>query len=178
MIAFRETDIPGVLVLADEPVSDDRGSFARAYCRREFDSAGIEFVPVQISVSRNAVQGTLRGLHYQAAPHAEDKIVRCVAGAVFDVAVDLRPESSAYGKWAAVELTATNNRSIFIPKGCAHGFQTLEDGSDLLYLISQFYDADAQRGVRWDDPTLGIEWPETSARVISDRDRRLPSFAS
>jgi dTDP-4-dehydrorhamnose 3,5-epimerase len=174
MIAFRPTELPGVLVLDEESIRDERGSFSRVYDLREFASAGINFVPVQISVSQNVARGTLRGLHYQAAPHAEDKLIRCVAGAVFDVAVDLRPGSPMYGRWTGVELSAANGRSIFIPKGCAHGFQTLEDSSDLVYLISDYYEPEAQRGVRWDDPSLRIEWPHVSRRVISARDRRLP----
>jgi dTDP-4-dehydrorhamnose 3,5-epimerase len=176
MIAFRPTELPGVVVIEEEPIRDERGSFSRTYCRREFAAAGIDLVPVQVSVSRNLARGTLRGLHYQAAPHAEDKLVRCVAGAVFDVVVDLRRDSPAYGTWTALELSAADGNSVFIPKGCAHGFQTLEDGTDLLYLISEFYVPDAQRGVRWDDRTLRVDWPDARLRIISERDRRLPSL--
>jgi dTDP-4-dehydrorhamnose 3,5-epimerase len=177
MTIFNETDVSGVFVLAPEPVEDERGSFSRAYCMREFAVHGIDFSPVQVSFSRNPRLGTLRGLHYQAEPCGEAKLVRCSAGAAYDVAVDLRPKSPTYTRWTAVELTSTNGLSMFIPRGCAHGFQTLEDHTELLYLISEFYDADAQRGIRWDDPVLGIEWPEVPPRVISERDRHSPYFA-
>ena len=174
MLEFRETEIPGVLVVESEPLEDERGSFTRTYCRQEFAEHGIDFVPVQISVSRNNRRGTLRGLHYQAPPQPEAKLVRCVAGAVFDVAVDLRSDSPTHGRWSAAELSADDGRGLFVPEGCAHGFQTLEDNTELLYLISEFYEPSLQRGVRWDDPAIGIEWPSAAERVISERDR---SFA-
>lgn len=174
MLTFKETDIPGVVVVESEPALDERGSFARAYCRREFSEHGIDFTPAQISSSTNTRRGTLRGLHYQAAPHSEAKLVSCTRGSLFDVAVDLREGSATYGRWAAAELSGSNRRALFIPPGCAHGFQTLEDETELLYLISEPYHADLQRGVRWDDPDLAIHWPEAPERVISDRDLNLP----
>ena len=154
---------------------DERGSFARTYCRSEFAEHGIDFVPVQISASSNTRRGTLRGLHFQAEPLAEAKVVTCTSGSVFDVAVDLRTDSPTYGRWIGVELTRANRRAAFVPAGCAHGFQTLEDNTELLYFISEFYDPSLQRGVRWDDPALEIDWPLTPT-VISERDRSFPDF--
>lgn len=174
MLGFTETGVAGVLVVEAEESLDERGSFARTYSREEFAARGIDFTAVQISRSTNRRGGTLRGLHYQAAPLAEAKLVSCTRGAVFDVAVDLRHDSPTYGRWAAVELSRANSRSIYIPPGLAHGFQTLEDDTELLYLISAPYEVALQRGIRWDDPDLGIEWPEVPPRVISERDRSLP----
>lgn len=174
MIAFQGTDLAGVLIVDPEAINDDRGSFARTYCRREFEQQGVAFVPVQSSVSFNVRAGTLRGLHYQGPPHEEAKLVRCTAGAAYDVAVDLRPGSSTHGEWVGVELSATNMRGLLIPPGVAHGFQTLADGTEMLYLISEFYEPDSQRGIRWDDPHLAIQWPKATTRVISERDRGLP----
>jgi len=155
---------------------DERGSFARKYCRREFAEHGIDFVPVQISASSNTRRGTLRGLHFQTEPLTEAKIVTCVRGSAFDLAVDLRPDSPSYGRSAGVELSRENARAVYVPPGCAHGFQTLEDDTELLYLISEFYDPSLQRGVRWDDPALEIGWPLTPT-VISERDRTFPDYA-
>ena len=174
MLTFSKTEIPGVVIVESEPAVDDRGSFARTYCADEFAEHGIDFVPVQISRSSNRRSGTLRGLHFQARPQEEAKLVSCTRGSAFDVAVDLR-DGPGYGRWVAVELSDTSGRSIYIPPGCAHGFQTLADNTDLLYLISERYDASLQRGVRWNDPALAIEWPDTPERVVSDRDRDLPS---
>jgi dTDP-4-dehydrorhamnose 3,5-epimerase len=145
------------------------------YCRRDYAEQGIDFDPVQISVSSNTRRGTLRGLHFQGEPNAEAKVVSCTRGSAFDVAVDLRPDSPTYRRWEAVELSRENGRAVFVPSGCAHGFQTLEDDTELLYLISEFYDADLQRGVRWDDPALGIAWP-AAPTVMSERDREFPDF--
>ena len=175
MLQFRETEIPGVVVVETEAALDDRGAFARMYCADEFAAHGIYFVPVQISTSANRRNGTLRGLHLQAEPRPEVKLVSCTRGSAFDVAVDLRDGSPTYGRWTAVELTAENRRSIYIPAGCAHGFQTLEDDTEILYLISETYDARLQRGVRWDDPGLEIEWPQ-EPKVMSDRDREFADF--
>jgi dTDP-4-dehydrorhamnose 3,5-epimerase len=171
---FQPTDLPGVTLVEAEPATDERGSFARTYCRQEFLDHGIDFAPLQVSRSLNARRGTLRGLHLQAAPHEEAKLVSCVHGAVFDVAVDLRTGSTTFGRWLGIELTAANNRALHIPAGFAHGFQTLADDTELLYLISELYDPASQVGIRWDDARIGIEWPDTKERVISDRDRNLP----
>lgn len=173
MLTFRETEIAGVFVVDPEPFADERGSFTRTYCRREFAEHGMDFAPVQISVSSNIRRGTLRGLHYQAPPQPEAKLVLCMRGSAFDVAADVRPDSPTYGRWTSVELSASSRRAVYVPPGCAHGFQTLEDDTDLMYLISDFYDPGLQRGVRWDDPRLAIEWP-AEPTVVSHRDRNLP----
>jgi dTDP-4-dehydrorhamnose 3,5-epimerase len=172
VLTFKETELAGVVVLEPEEVLDERGSFARLWCRQELAEYGIDFAPVQISLSSNTRRGTLRGLHFQAEPHPEGKLVSCTRGAAFDVAVDLREGSPTYGKWTAVELDAGSHRTVYIPAGVAHGFQTLEDNTELLYLISEYYEPKLQRGIRWDDPTLAIEWP-LEPTAISDRDRSL-----
>lgn len=167
---FRELAIPGVVEVEIEPAEDERGLFARTFCADEFAAAGIPFTVAQASVSFNAVRGTLRGMHFQRAPHEEAKVVRCTAGRVFDVVVDLRPGSPTLHAWIAVELSAEARNAVYVPAGCAHGFLTLEDACELEYLISTPYVADAAAGVRWDDPTLGIDWPFEPV-VISERDR-------
>jgi dTDP-4-dehydrorhamnose 3,5-epimerase len=169
---FKESDIRGVFVIDPEPRADERGFFARTWCQREFEDHGLPLRIVQCGVSFNASAGTLRGLHYQSAPHAEEKLVRCTQGAIYDVAVDLREGSPTQYEWFAVELTAANHRMLYIPSGCAHGFLTLADNSEVSYQISQEFHFDSSRGVRWDDPAIGIRWPRP-VRVISDRDRSL-----
>jgi dTDP-4-dehydrorhamnose 3,5-epimerase len=168
-----ETVLRDVLVLEVEPIADERGLFARTWDRAELVSRGLNADVDQVSVAYNEVAGTLRGLHFQAAPHDEAKTVRCTAGAIFDVAVDLRDGSPTRLRWVGVELSATNRRSLFVPEGCAHGYVTLTDGAEVEYKISTPYLPDAARGYRWDDPTLGIEWPVHVTR-ISDRDAALP----
>jgi dTDP-4-dehydrorhamnose 3,5-epimerase len=173
-VLFHPTVLPDVLVVEAAPVHDVRGFFARTYGADEYRERGLEFLPVQAAISFNREAGTLRGLHFQAPPAAEAKLVRCTMGTIFDVAADVRPGSATFGRWVGVELSAANRRSLLVPAGVAHGFQTLEDETEVLYLISEPYMPSAERGVRWDDPTLAIEWPSPSARIISDRDRRLP----
>jgi dTDP-4-dehydrorhamnose 3,5-epimerase len=173
---FEETAVPGAFVVTPERVEDDRGFFARTWCRREFAGRGLSPDLSQCGVSWNRRRGTLRGLHYQADPHPEAKLVRCTRGAVFDVAVDLRPGSASFGRWAAAELTADNRRMLYIPEGCAHGFQTLDDDTEVFYQISAAYHTDLARGVRWDDPVLNVAWPLPVGR-ISERDARLPILA-
>jgi dTDP-4-dehydrorhamnose 3,5-epimerase len=170
---FSPTAVPGVWVLDPEPVEDERGFFARTFCAREFAARELETSWAQASVSFNRRRGTLRGMHWQAAPHEETKVVRCTAGALFDVVVDLREGSSAYARHVAFELTAENRRQVYVPPGCAHGFLTLADGSEVSYLISAFHEPSAARGVRFDDPRLGISWP-LNPSVISARDRAWP----
>jgi dTDP-4-dehydrorhamnose 3,5-epimerase len=170
------TELPGVYVIDVEPKADDRGLFARTYCRDEFAAAGLCTQWVQCNVSFNTRAGTLRGLHWQAAPHEEVKLVRCTAGAAYDVVSDLRPNSPTFGKWIAVEITAANRRAVYIPGGCAHGFYTLADGTELFYQMSAFYVAEAARGVRWDDPALAIRWPGPPM-VIAARDAALPTLS-
>jgi dTDP-4-dehydrorhamnose 3,5-epimerase len=173
---FRETKLAGVFVIEAEPVADERGHFARTFCAREFADHGIESAIAQCSLSFNKRKGTLRGLHYQAPPHNEAKLVRATSGGIYDVAVDLREGSSTYGQWAAAELTAENRRMFFIPKGCAHGFQTLRDDSEILYQIAERYEPASARGVRWDDPELAIAWPDKANPILSDRDRAFPGL--
>jgi dTDP-4-dehydrorhamnose 3,5-epimerase len=157
-----------------EPSRDDRGWFARTFSRRELMEQGIEMEVAQASASFNPRVGTLRGLHYQADPHAEQKIVRCTRGAIFDVAVDLREASATRGRWFSMELNQDDQRMLYIPPGFAHGFQTLADATEVSYLISPEYVPEAARGVRWDDPAIGIDWPPAGERIISERDRELP----
>jgi dTDP-4-dehydrorhamnose 3,5-epimerase len=172
---FRETELPGVLEIHIEPVSDERGFFARTWCRKEFESRELNTAIAQCSTSFNKMKGTLRGMHYQAPPSAEAKLVRCTGGAVYDVVLDLRPASKTFGKWTSVTLSPKVRNAIYIPEGCAHGFLTLEDETEIFYQISEFHDPEAARGVRWNDPAFKIEWPG-EVRVISERDRSLPDF--
>jgi dTDP-4-dehydrorhamnose 3,5-epimerase len=172
---FKKTKISGVFEINLERKIDERGFFARTWCQKEFDACGLNSKLVQCSISYNTCKATLRGLHYQAAPFAESKLVRCTRGAVYDVVVDLRPESPTFKDWISLVLTAENRQMVFIPEGCAHGFLTLEDHSELFYQMSEFYDARFARGVRWNDPAFCISWPEPVA-VISDRDRDYPDF--
>ena len=170
---FAETKIPGVFVIELRKMEDERGYFARSWCRREFAEHGLDAELVQCNVSFNKSRGTLRGLHYQASPHGESKLMRCTRGALFDVAVDLRPASATFLRWFGVELTPDNGKMLFIPKGCAHGFQTLAEDTEIFYQMSQYYLPDAARGVRWNDPLFGIEWPD-GTRTLSPRDRDYP----
>jgi len=170
---FQRTAVDGVFRVAAQPHRDERGAFARLHCPDEFAAAGLPFSPVQTSLSGNPHSGTLRGLHYQAAPHAETKLVRCVRGRVFDVAVDLRPASPTYRKWVGLELSADNLLALFIPEGVAHGFLTLEADTDVLYQISPAYTPGHEAGVRWDDPAFGVAWPEPP-QLISPRDASYP----
>jgi dTDP-4-dehydrorhamnose 3,5-epimerase len=175
-VILRPTPLEGAFVAEQERREDERGFFARTFCAREFAQAGLDNRVMQCSVSFNAKRGTLRGMHYQAAPHAEAKLVRCTRGAIHDVIIDLRPESPTYKSWFAADLTATNGRALFVPEGFAHGFLTLADDTEVQYQISVEYAAGAARGVRWDDPAFGIRWPEP-VRVISDRDRSYADLA-
>ena len=170
---FRETALAGVWLIEPERLGDERGFFARTWCRREFETRGLEPDVVQCNISWNAKRGLVRGLHYQMPPHAETKLVRCTRGAIWDVVVDLRPGSPTFKRWTAAELTADNRHAMYIPKGCAHGFQTLTDDTEVFYQMSAFHAPGAERGVRWNDPVLAIAWPIASA-ALSDRDRALP----
>lgn len=173
LMRYTATHVEGVVVVDPEPVGDDRGLFARTWDPVEAAEHVSDTRVAQCSTSYNRVRGTLRGMHYQADPHAEAKLVRCTAGAVYDVAVDLRPTSPSYLRWTALELTSENRRSLFIPAGCAHGFLTLTDNAEVFYQISVPHVPSAARGVRWDDPALGIRWPMTP-HVISAKDAALP----
>lgn len=171
---LHETDLDGVLVVEPERISDDRGFFARTWCARELEEAGLDPRLAQISISWNERAHTLRGLHFQAAPRPEAKLVRCTRGRIFDVAVDLRRDSPTYGRWTGRELSADDRLAMWVPAGFAHGFQTLVDDTEVLYLMSEFFDPDLTSGVRHDDPDIGIEWPAAERRTISERDRGLP----
>ncbi len=173
---FQELRLQGAFVIELEPHQDERGFFARSFCCAEFAKHGLATSVNQCGVSFNAKRGTLRGLHYQAEPRAEEKLVRCSRGAVYDVIVDLRPDSPTLRQWASVELSAENHRMLYVPRGFAHGFQTLVDQTELHYQISVAFQPEASRGLRWDDPALAIEWPDVSQRIISERDRNLPFF--
>ena len=173
---FTQTKLTGSFLVELEPIIDDRGDFSRTYCAREFQGAGLNTHWVQHNLSRNHGTGTLRGLHYQCAPFEEIKLVRCTKGAIFDVIVDLRPESPTYCRWEGFELTDRNGRALYIPEGFAHGFQTLADTSEVFYLMSAFYHPECARGVRWDDPAFGIRWPETNERILSPKDCRYPDL--
>jgi dTDP-4-dehydrorhamnose 3,5-epimerase len=170
-----DTSIPGVVVIATERHGDDRGYFARTWCAREVAEHGLESTLAQCSVSHNIRRGTLRGLHYQTPPHAETKVVRCTRGAIFDVAVDLRPGSPTFLRWHGVDLTAENGRALYIPRGFAHGFLTLEDATDVEYQISAEHSPEHARGVRWNDQALGIAWPGP-VEVLVARDRDYPNL--
>ena len=167
---FLPTPLAGAYVVELEPVRDERGFFARSFCQEEFREQGLKPAIAQCNVSWNRRRGTLRGLHYQAAPHQEAKVVRCTRGAIWDVIVDLREGSPTRLRWHAIELSADNRLACYVPEGFAHGFQTLADDSEVLYQMSEFYHPDLARGLRWDDPKLGIRWP-LAAAILSERDR-------
>lgn len=173
---FVPTPIAGAFVIEPEPITDERGFFARVFSTESFAEHGLSPVLCQCSVSFNIHAATLRGMHFQAQPHAEAKLVRCTRGAIYDVVVDLRPSSPQFKKWFAAELSADNRRQLYIPEGCAHGFQTLCDNTEVSYQISAPYVPEAARGVRWDDPAFAINWPAASRRVMSARDREYPDF--
>jgi dTDP-4-dehydrorhamnose 3,5-epimerase len=172
---FQDTKLRGVVEIQIEPKLDERGFFARTWCQKEFEKKGLNSELVQCSVSFNARKGTLRGMHYQAAPHAEAKLVRCTRGVIYDVVIDLRFGSQTFRDWVAVMLTAERRNMVYAPEGCAHGFLTLADESEVFYQMSEFYNADSARGVRWNDPAFGILWPD-AVQVMSERDRTYPDF--
>ncbi len=170
---FQETPLEGVYTVDLDRIEDDRGFFARSFCDKEFAARGLNSHFVQCNVSYNRLAGTLRGMHFQAEPHGEAKLVRCTMGAIYDVIVDVRPESPTYRKWFGAEISAENRMALFIPHGFAHGFQTLVDNSEVLYQMSEFFHPDSARGIRWDDPVLAIRWPLPTA-IISAKDRAYP----
>jgi len=174
-VIFKETALSGAYIIELEKLEDDRGFFARSWCRREFLAHGLDPNVAQCSTSFNKKKGTLRGLHFQVPPFAETKIVRCTRGSMYDVIVDLRPDSPTFTRHFGVILTSENRKMVYVPIGFAHGFQTLEDDTEVFYQISEFYAPDHSRGVRWDDPAFGIPWPHDE-RTIADRDRAYPDF--
>ncbi len=170
---FIETDLKGAYIIELEPKEDERGFFARIFCQNEFKKNGIDFNIVQCNISYNKKKGTIRGMHYQVEPYEEAKLVICIKGAIYDVAIDLRENSPTYGQWVAVELSEENKKMFLIPKGFAHGFQTLTDNCEVLYLMSEFYSPEHSAGVRWDDPFFNIKWP-LEPSVISEKDKNWP----
>jgi dTDP-4-dehydrorhamnose 3,5-epimerase len=174
---FQETKLAGVFEIDLDLMADERGFFARSWCQREFESVGLNARLVQCNVSFNLAEATLRGLHYQAPPFAEAKLVRCTSGAIYDVAVDLRPDSPSFRQWLGVNLTAANRTMLYIPEGLAHGFLTLQPNTEVFYQMSEFYDPASARGIRWNDPAFYIEWPR-EPQVMSERDRNYPDFSA
>jgi dTDP-4-dehydrorhamnose 3,5-epimerase len=174
-VLFSETALPGVWIVAPEPKEDFRGFFARTWCERDFAAAGIHERWVQSSISFTKKKGTLRGMHYQRPPHAEAKLVRCTMGRIHDVVLDLRRAAPTFRRHIAIELSAMNRQMVYIPQGFAHGFQTLEDDTEVFYQMSEFYSPGHEAGVRWDDPTFGIVWPAADP-ILSERDRSYPDF--
>ena len=173
---FSPTLVAGAFMVDTEAIADERGFFARSFCAREFIEQGLDSRLVQASISYNERRGTLRGMHYQSAPHAEAKLVRCTMGKVYDVLLDLRPQSPSYKRWFGIELSAENRRAVYIPEEVAHGFLTLSDGCEVLYQMSEYYHPECAVGVRWNDPAFAIAWPEP-VRQISPRDQGYPDFA-
>jgi len=173
---FIETRLKGAYTIEPQRFEDERGFFARSWCQREFEANGLNPKLVQCNISFNRKKGTLRGMHYQVAPHQEAKLVRCTMGSIYDVIVDLRPQSATFKEWIAVQLTAQNRRMLFIPEGFAHGTLSLVDNTEVFYQMSEFFAPQYARGVRWNDPEFEINWP-LDIRVISDRDQNYPDFS-
>ena len=172
-LVFVETGIPGAWMIKPSYHEDDRGRFFRAWCSREFEEHGIRFTPLQANMGFSVRKGTVRGMHFQVAPALEAKLVRCTKGAIFDVVLDLRPNSATFGKWHGAELSAENGWMLYVPEHCGHGYQTLENGTEMHYMTSQFYNPSAARGARFDDPAFGIRWP-LAPTVVSEQDRTWP----
>jgi len=174
---FIETKLEGAYLIEPERLEDERGFFTRSFCQKEFEEHGLNPRIVQCNISFNKKRGTLRGMHYQVAPYEEEKVVSCIRGAIYDVIIDLRQDSPTYGQWLVVELSAENYKMLYVPEGCAHGFQTLEDNTVVFYQMSEFHHPECARGVRWDDPAFGIKWPG-GPTLISERDKKYPLYRS
>src|SRR4249920_1821771 len=174
---FTETRVTGAWIIDPSPYHDERGRFMRAWCAREFEDQGISFLPVQANMQFSPRKGTVRGLHLQVAPALEAKLVRCTRGAIFDVVVDLRPESPTYRVWYGSCLNSENGRMLYVPEGCAHGCQSLEENTEIHYMTSAYYSPTHARGIRYDDPAFGIRWPIVASSV-SDQDRNWPLVES
>ena len=172
---FAETRLKGAYIIEPERLLDERGFFARTWCQKEFQLHGLNTNVVQCNISYNKKKGTLRGMHYQAAPCEETKLVRCTQGEMYDVIIDLRPDSTTFMNWLSVELTAYNRKMLYIPEGFAHGFMTLMDNTEVFYQMSESYSAEHARGVRWNDPAFGIQWP-IEVSVMAEKDRQFPDF--
>lgn len=172
---FTETKLNGVYIIDIEPIEDERGFFARAWCKEEFENLGLNSNLKQCNISFNKNKGTIRGMHFQTAPYEESKLVRCVSGAIYDVIIDLRENSESFMNWIGVMLTAKNRKALYVPEGCAHGFQTIEENSEVFYQMSQSYHSEYAKGIRWDDVMFDIKWP-LPVTNISDRDRGFESY--
>lgn len=172
---FNETKLKGAYIIELEPFTDERGFFARAWCQKEFEDHGLNATIAQANISYNPKKGTLRGMHYQVAPYGETKLVRCVRGGIYDVVIDLRPDSPTFKQWLGVELTAENRKMLYVPENFAHGFQTLADDVEVTYQVSQFYTPGAEQGIRYNDATFGIEWP-LPVSVISEKDQNWADY--
>lgn len=175
---FTETKLKGVFLIEPERFEDERGFFAHSWSRREFEAHGLDPHLVECNISFNHKRGTLRGMHFQTAPRAQPKLVRCTMGAIYDVAIDLRPESPTFKQWVAAEMTAANRLMFYVPEGFAHGFQTLTDETEVFYQVSETFAPEHASGVRWDDPAFGVEWPHAERRIIIARDAEYPDFVS
>ena len=174
---FAETKLKGAFIIQPEKLEDERGFFARTWCKRELEAHGLNPNLVQCNISFNKKRGTLRGMHHQVPPHEEAKLVRCTMGAIYDVIIDLRPNSQTFKKWLSLELTAKNRKMIYIPEGVSHGFMTLDDNTEVFYQMSEFYAHECARGVRWNDSAFDIVWPG-DVTVISERDNQYPDFTT
>jgi len=174
---FTPTKLQGPFILEVKKIEDERGFFGRSWCKQELEAHGLNAGVVQANVSYNKVKGTLRGMHFQKAPHQETKLVRCTRGAIYDVIIDLRPDSPTYKQWIGVELTESNYRMLFVPEDFAHGFITLEDNTEVTYQVTQYYTPGAEGGIRWNDPAFNIEWPIPPV-VVSGKDQAHPDFAA
>ena len=177
VMIFKETPLQGAFIIEPEILTDKRGAFARIFCQKEFENYGLDTNISQCSISLNTKKFTLRGIHYQNSPHEEAKLVRCSRGMIYDVIVDLRPNSPTFMEWTTIEISAENKKMVFVPKGFAHGFQTLEDYTEVIYQMSEFYYPGHSSGFRWNDPSFNIKWP-TDPRVISSKDQSFPDFNS
>jgi dTDP-4-dehydrorhamnose 3,5-epimerase len=175
-VIFTETSLKGAFVIDLELREDERGFFARAWCAHEFAAHGLNPRFVQANVSQTITAGTIRGMHYQVAPHQEAKVMRCVRGSIWDAIIDLRPDSPTFLRWTGVELSARNHRMLYVPEGFANGFRTLEEDSETSYHVTQAYAPGAERGIRWDDPAIGIEWPDTGTPLVSRKDQDWPAL--
>jgi len=173
-MVFLKEKLEGSFVIDLEKREDVRGFYARTWCRKEFEGHGLKAELIQSNLVLSKQKGTLRGLHYQAAPYEEAKVVRCTRGAIFDVIVDVRPQSPTYRQWIGVELTEDNYRMLYVPEGCAHGFLVLRDNTEVIYHVTQYYTPALEQGIRWNDPFFNIEWPETDERIVSNKDQMWP----
>jgi dTDP-4-dehydrorhamnose 3,5-epimerase len=175
-MVFKETRLKGAFIIELEKIADSRGFFSRAWCQKEFEANGLNPNVVQCNLSFNTSKGTLRGMHYQIPPHEEAKIVRCIRGKVYDVIIDLRPKSPTYLQWIGVELSSENRKMLYVPENFAHGYLTLADNTELFYQVSHFYFPESESGIRWNDPTVSIKWPQTNGLIITDKDKNWPDF--